>query len=338
MDLNSKRLLRASEKTLTELGLLERDDLEAMIAGSFDAFCDELGVELLLVGKQFYVADEVKDHGDLLALDKEGKAVIIELKRKYDDNQLYQALSYASMIAEWDLQEFSKELANLSSKGAEEANDQIVGFLDIDPEQLNEGQRVYLLAEDFDYQTLMTAKWLREKHGVDISCVRLDVSGAGNDFFLACVLIYPTPGLDEHAVNARRRDATGWIDWDTTLKTVKNPAAAQFFRVELAENRETGEGRPSLYFRVGGKRRFNVHLRRNFAYVWQPERFAKDLEFLKQRLGASAKMEVVNAGQSLRFYLESTDQFSAFKRAVTEEIKPDWFESPKSVGDTLTGI
>src|SRR5208283_715710 len=95
MDIASKQLVPVGQKTLTELGLWEKDDLEAMIANSFEAFCNDLGLKLLLVGKQFYVADEIKDHGDLLALDKEGKPVIIELKRNYDDNQLYQALTYA---------------------------------------------------------------------------------------------------------------------------------------------------------------------------------------------------------------------------------------------------
>jgi hypothetical protein len=333
MDIAAKQLVRLEEKTLTELGLWERDDLEAMIASSFEAFCKDLGLKWLLVGKQFYVSDEIKDHGDLLALDKEGKSVIVELKRNFDDNQLYQALTYASMVAEWDLGKFARELANRKGTTTEEATEEISGFLDIEGENLNERQAVYLLAEDFDYQTLVTAKWLREKHGVDVSCVRLDVSKSGNELFLSFVLIYPTPGLQEHAVNVRRREPTNPSDWETALKAVRNPAVADYFRAEIAANREAGESLARLYYRVGGKRRFYVNLKRDDAYVWQTERFLNDLDFLKQRLGESAEVEAVNADGSVRFYLKSKEQFAAFKKAATEEIKADWFDRQHTGGE-----
>lgn len=317
------------QKTLTGLGLWEKEDLEAMFSNSFEELCKELDLKILLVGKQFYVCDEVRDHGDLLALNKDGHAVIIELKRKYDDNQLYQSLTYASMISDWDLTGFSKELARFKSFTLEEATEEITAFLDIESDQINGKQLVYLLAEDFDYQTLVTAKWLREKHDVEVSCIRMDISGDGDDLFLSCSMVYPTPMLQEHAINIRQRNDNHWSCWKEALDVVENQAVADFFRHEIADNREGNAANARLYFRIGGKRRFNVNLRTKNAYVWQSERFLNDQAFLKQLLGPSAGVEVVGGGRSLRFRLETHEQFAAFKRAAEEQILADWFTQPE---------
>src|SRR5579885_296377 len=65
-----------------------------------------LGEPLLIIGRQLIIPD-VKDRLDLLALDPQGKAVIIELKRgKLKDPVDMQALRYASYISKWSFEDF----------------------------------------------------------------------------------------------------------------------------------------------------------------------------------------------------------------------------------------
>jgi RecB family endonuclease NucS len=92
VDRQKRTLRRLGERAITDAGYRERDDLQRMIRSSPDAFFDEMGEKLLLVGEEVRPADFVDDRIDLLALDQNGAAVIIELKRSSNKLQLLQAL------------------------------------------------------------------------------------------------------------------------------------------------------------------------------------------------------------------------------------------------------
>src|SRR5215210_6119605 len=60
-----------------------------------------LGEPLMIIGRQVIIPD-VKDRLDILALDPQGNAVIVELKRGELSNPVdMQALRYASYISKW---------------------------------------------------------------------------------------------------------------------------------------------------------------------------------------------------------------------------------------------
>ena len=105
----------------------------------------------------------VDDRIDLLAGDKEGSCVVIEIKRGSHKFHLLQALSYAAMVSKWPQDRIVTEYSSLVGKATEEGTDYIEQFLNVDVETLNTSQRVLLLAENFDYEVLVTAEWLSEK-------------------------------------------------------------------------------------------------------------------------------------------------------------------------------
>ena len=84
---------------------------------------------------------------------------------------------------------------------------------------VNQSQRVILLAEDFDFEVLITAEWLTEKYDLDIRCYRLALSTEAERDFLTCTCIYPPPEITEHAIRRKHGilPPPPWSDWEAAL-------------------------------------------------------------------------------------------------------------------------
>jgi len=204
----SKRFSRLKTPSLAEAKIRERHDLQELIWNSSEEFCLELGEDLLIIGKEVQPSTVVADRIDLLALDGDGATVILELKRGNDKLQLFQAISYAGMVAGLALKELLRfpgiDLSRVTNLGA---------FLgaDAEPDEaVNQVQRIILIAEAFDFEVLVGAKWLYETYEVNVACVRVlmavdETSGAE---YLAFTQIFPTPEIEEVAKLRGRRRST----------------------------------------------------------------------------------------------------------------------------------
>jgi RecB family endonuclease NucS len=102
LDRSQRTLRRLETRKLQLAGLLERSDLQRMIVTAPGAFCAEIAEELLFLGEEVTPTDVVSDRIDILAMDRQGAVVVVELKRGANKLQLLQALSYAAMISEWE--------------------------------------------------------------------------------------------------------------------------------------------------------------------------------------------------------------------------------------------
>ena len=95
VDPQSRESERIEEVDFSRLGLKERRDIQEWVAANPDI----LGEDLLVIGKEFSGFDRTDERLDLLAVDPDGKLVVIELKR--DDtgaNAHWQAIKYASYL------------------------------------------------------------------------------------------------------------------------------------------------------------------------------------------------------------------------------------------------
>ena len=142
--------------------IITRDDSGAQVLAE-----EVFGEPLLLISNQ--VRTRNKKRADILALDRAGNGVVIELKR--DKGQLgveTQALQYLADFSSYTGENFLKKF----SKKDHPTQDDILGFVgdNAEKENLNRNSRVILMARSFDSSLFSMGEWLSGK-GVSFRCV-----------------------------------------------------------------------------------------------------------------------------------------------------------------------
>ena len=159
--LPENRLLRLEQATFGDLGFKERDHLQEWLAHTPDA----LGEELLIIQKEFDGFADTRERLDLLALDKDGRVVVIE--NKLDDSGrdvVWQSLKYASYCSSLKKSEiieiYQKYLDKQPDEGEAGANlREFFEVEDLEEVVLNAGneQRVVMIAASFRPEVTSTA-------------------------------------------------------------------------------------------------------------------------------------------------------------------------------------
>ncbi len=306
--------------TLADVSITERYDLQEFISNSAEEFFKEIGQELFLLGKEVEPSKNVQDRIDLLAVDKEGTCVVVELKRGNHKLQMLQTISYTAMLSQWDPDNFLQLLDD-------DQQEALLDFLEVDRENINRQQRIILFAEAYDYALLIGAEWLSEQYGLDITCCRIAIAkdSATNTEYLVCSNVFPAPELVKEAVSrGRKRTGTSkikWPDWEAALSDVANNAVASYFKQEVAASRESYLRKRMLRYRVAGKRRWFVTASKKHAYAWQNGRFDGDVEFWKQGLSESDGVKLVKNGECLRVFLKTEEDLQFFHDAATRKLQ-----------------
>lgn len=199
--------------TFQELNIWERKDLEKWI----ENYPEMLGEELFVITTEYDKFDKSNDRLDVLAIDKNGKLVVIELKRDVAPTETeLQALKYAAFCSNFTLNDLVEIYAeSRASKGnnlsSDEARDEIYDFIQEDTfEELDNKPRIILAAREFKQETTSSIMWLRS-FGVDITCVKLELHGlkseTGKDTVaINSSIIIPLPDAKEYLVDRERKE------------------------------------------------------------------------------------------------------------------------------------
>ena len=191
------------EVDFTRLGLRERRDIQEWVAANPSI----LGEDLLIVGKEFSGFDRTDERLDLLALDPEGKVVVIELKR--DDTGAdvhWQAIKYASYFQHTNADTIIRMLAAHRSVSEPEAANRILQHLQADDlSALNHAQRIIIASHRFAPEVTSAALWLNGNiPGQNlITCVQLIPyhDPVTNTLYLQGSTIIPLPGVEDYLVS-----------------------------------------------------------------------------------------------------------------------------------------
>jgi hypothetical protein len=208
-EISGSGITRHSAASLADLGLRERQDLQRLLRDDIRV----LDQNLLVVAEEFGNWEDARRRIDLLALDKEGRLVVIELKRTEDGGHMdLQALRYAAMVSPMVFDDVvaahEKFLARVDPDGDRDARHELISFLGLEDEEpeISSDVRTVLVSGDFGREITTTVLWLNEFDGMDIRCVRLVPYRLGDKVLLDIQQIIPLPEAEDYQVRVRRKD------------------------------------------------------------------------------------------------------------------------------------
>ena len=210
-----------SEVDFAQLGLQERRDIQEWVAANPTI----LGDDLLIIGKEFSDFDRTNERLDLLAVDRDGKLVIIELKR--DDSGAdvhWQAIKYASYFARATETDIINLLSRHAGIPAEEAKSRLQQQLDAgDLNVLNNDQRIILASHRFAPEVTNAVLWLNEKAPEEnlITCVKLTPYQDGGALYVQASRLIPVPDTEGLRVGIRDSSAEGSGGFSPALGTMR---------------------------------------------------------------------------------------------------------------------
>jgi len=206
----NKQLLPLEETDFSSHKIMERQNIEKWV----EEYPDILGEELLIITTEYDKFDRTKERLDLLALDKDGKLVIVELKR--DDSGKYvelQAIKYAAYCSNLTMDEIvALRTEYLSKNGEKISNDRIkkqtIDFIENDEfEKIDDKPRIILVSKEFRPEVTASVLWL-QKSDIDISCIKLTPYNIDDENIgLVSTKIIPLPDVEEYQIQAREKDS-----------------------------------------------------------------------------------------------------------------------------------
>ena len=260
-----------TEQTLGELNILEAD-LEEFVRANISALFPDSDETLLVIGQQ--VRNTEAGRADLVAIDKDGNIVLVEIKRDQDSITSrreafeFQAIRYAANYALIKTQqdivqklfapyierhrnedEFKQQLKELTS--SELAARRLSQFL-MDNQALdtvNRAQRIVLVAASFDQQTLSACAWLAN-NGIDIRCITISPFEYKEQHFFRIEQIIPPPTLASYYVNVAAKSERGRPIFDSPNQPTQTlPRLRQMFEWGLLKKGDV------LYNRVASDKK-----------------------------------------------------------------------------------
>lgn len=189
-----------SPTSLSDQGLEEDDLREWVIANSAEI----LGEDLLFIGREVEVAN-MGDGIDILAVDRAGNLVVVELKRGALRASVdLQSLKYVSYVSRWSYDDIKQQFEMfLQSEWGIDLHGEDASFAEVieefcdDDYELNATQRIFLVGNMVRERIGSVVLWLREQD-IDVSIVQFSLfKDDEEELYLDSKTIVPTSDLEK---------------------------------------------------------------------------------------------------------------------------------------------
>ena len=344
VNLSENRLVRLEKRRFNDLNLQERPHLQEWLVQTPEA----LGEELLVIQKEFDGFADTRERLDLLALDKEGRLVVIE--NKLDDSGrdvVWQALkyvAYCSSLKKAEIVEIYQKYLDRWLDG-QNAVANLCEFLDIedlDDTVLNAGndQRLILVAANFRKEVTATVLWLIG-HGVQAQCFRVLPYSFGEELLIDLQQIIPTPEAADYMIGMaakeseeksvqgtqKRRQEMRRAFWTRMLEELRSHNIARYANISPSKDHWLSSATGvsgcgfSLIF-LKSEARVELYLARAEASEnkWIFDRLERQRQEIEERFGAELKWQRLDDKKASR--ISHSHPFDGFD----DENWPDMIE------------
>ena len=324
VNLSENRLVRLEKRRFSDLGLQERPHLQEWLVQTPEA----LGEELLVIQKEFDGFANTRERLDLLALDKEGRLVVIE--NKLDDSGrdvVWQALkyvAYCSSLKKAEIVEIYQKYLDRWING-QNAVANLCEFLeveDLDDAVLNAGneQRLILVAANFRKEVTATVLWLIG-HGVRAQCFRVLPYSFGEELLIDLQQIIPTPEAADYMIGMaakeseeksvqgtqKRRQEMRRAFWTRTLEELRSRNIARYANISPSKDHwlSSATGVSGCGFNLiflKSEARVELYLARAEAdeNKWIYDRLERKRQEIEERFGAQLQWQRLDDKKSSR--------------------------------------
>jgi hypothetical protein len=217
VDEENKTAEPVEESGFSELGILEEDDIQEWAI-------DEprlLGEDLLVISSEYSNFEDTRDRLDILALDRDGNLVVVELKRDQADRTTdLQAIKYAGYCATLTAEDIQKEYREFHNEREEdkvtpeEVGEEFSEFLIEDVVTTEDGwvefeldnkPRILLAAGEYGTEVTAPVMWLIEEYGLDITCTKLQAYEKDGKTLLNSQQVIPPAEAEDYMTERREK-------------------------------------------------------------------------------------------------------------------------------------
>ncbi len=203
---NNNSLQRVETTTFNSEGILERQHLQGAIKQQIEV----IAPNCIVIYEEFSEWSGSQRRIDLLAIDKEGNLVVIELKRtETGEHMELQALRYAAMVSTLTFSRateiYQKYLISIGSEENAESN--LIEFLGWEEPQEDDfglDVRIILVSANFSKELTTSVMWLNERN-LDIRCVRLIPYKHQDQILVDVQQIIPLPEVESYQVKIKQQ-------------------------------------------------------------------------------------------------------------------------------------
>lgn len=203
---DNNSLQKVETTTFNSEGILERQHLQAAIKQKIEV----IAPNCIVISEEFSEWSGSQRRIDLLAIDKEGNLVVIELKRtETGEHMELQALRYAAMVSTLTFSRateiYQKYLVSIGSEENAEAN--LIEFLGWEEPQEDDfglDVRIILVSANFSKELTTSVMWLNERN-LDIRCVRLIPYKHQDQILVDVQQIIPLPEVESYQVKIKKQ-------------------------------------------------------------------------------------------------------------------------------------